>query len=247
MHPSGNLVLAAFGSDIELIRPMLRSVELKAGQVLCEPGERIVHVHFLSGGIASKMAVFEDGGEIECALVGREGAVGALAVMGLRRALTRDICHLPVRADIIEVDRLAAAARCSPVISRALERYCAWKTSCAVRNGACNARHAVEPRLCRWVLTCCDVLQAREIRLPQDVFAKMLGVQRTSVNPILQRLRADGLIDLGRSRLTVLDSRALAARACECYAAIRDMQREIWTADLEDAPPVPRPRTHSAA
>jgi CRP-like cAMP-binding protein len=83
VRPSGNLMLAAFGPDIELIRPHLRSVELKAGQVLSEPGERIAQVYFLASGIASKLAVFEDGGEIECALVGRQGAVGALAVMGL--------------------------------------------------------------------------------------------------------------------------------------------------------------------
>jgi CRP-like cAMP-binding protein len=237
MRPSGNLMLAAFGRDIELIRPHLRSVELKAGRVLSEPGERISHVYFLASGIASKLAVFEDGGEIECALVGRQGAVGALAVMGLRRALTRDV---------IEVGQLAAAARLSPLFARTLEHYCAWKTSCAVRNGACNARHPVEPRLCRWLLTCCDVLEAREIRLPQDIFAKMLGVQRTSVNPILQRLRADGLIDLGRSRLTVLDSRRLAARACECYAAMCALEQEIW-APLRDPSGLHRHNTHSAA
>jgi CRP-like cAMP-binding protein len=246
VRPSGNLMLAAFGPDIELIRPHLRSVELKAGQVLSEPGERIAHVYFLASGIASKLAVFEDGGEIECALVGRQGAVGALAVMGLTRALTRDVCHLPVRADVIEVGQLVAAARLSPLIARTLAHYCAWKTSCAVRNGACNARHAVEPRLCRWLLTCCDVLEAREIRLPQDIFAKMLGVQRTSVNPILQRLRADGLIDLGRSRLTVLDSRRLAARACECYAAMCDLEQEIW-APLRDPSGLHRRNAHSAA
>jgi CRP-like cAMP-binding protein len=221
-------MLEAFGPDIALIRPHLRAVKLKAGQVLCEPGDRIGHVYFLEAGIVSKMAVFEDGAEIECALVGREGAVGALSALGLRTALTRDVCHVPVSADVIEAPRLSDAALRSARIHATLDHYCAWKMSCAVRNGACNARHAVEPRLCRWLLTCSDVLESEQIPLSQDVFAKMLGVQRTSVNPILQRLRADGLIELGRSRLSILDPQRLQARSCECYAAVKLTEHEIW-------------------
>jgi CRP-like cAMP-binding protein len=222
-----NRFLASFGPDIALIRPFLREVTLGAGQVLCEPGERIRNVYFLHEGVVSKLAVFEDGSEIECALVGREGAVGAMSALGLRTAVTRDICHLPVRALVTEAAKLFEAAHTSETIHAALDRYCAWKMSYAIRNGACNARHAVEPRLCRWLLSCSDVLEEREIPLPQDVFAKMLGVQRTSVNPILQRLRADGLIELGRSRLILLDREGLMERTCECYEAMRWQEHEM--------------------
>jgi CRP-like cAMP-binding protein len=230
-------MLAAFGADLELVRPHLRRVALEAGAVLCEPGERIRNVYFLEGGVVSKLTVFEDGAEIECALVGREGAVGALSALGLRTSVTRDICHLPVRAHVIDAALLAEIARRSPRIHDALDRYCAWKMTYAIRNGACNARHAVEQRLCRWLLTCSDVLQEREIRLSQDVFAKMLGVQRTSVNPILQRLRADGLVALGRSRLALMDRDGVRARACECYDSMRWFDDEVWPVrDPHEAP-----------
>lgn len=223
-----NGFLASFGPDIELIRPHLREVTLTAGQILCEPGERIRKVYFLHAGVVSKLTVFEDGTEIECALVGREGAVGAMSALGLRTAVTRDICHLRVSAQVIDAARLYDAARASETIHNALDRYCAWKMSYAIRNGACNACHPVEQRLCRWLLTCSDVLEEPEIRLPQDVFAKMLGVQRTSVNPILQRLRSDGLIELGRSRLIVTDRDGLMARACECYEAMRSAEDSVY-------------------
>ena len=215
-----NRFLASFGPDVEIIRPYLREVTLGAGQILCEPGDNIRKVYFLHAGMVSKLTVFEDGTEIECALVGREGAVGAMSALGLRTAVTRDICHMRVSAQVIDAARLHQAARVSETIHAALDRYCAWKMSYAIRNGACNARHPVEQRLCRWLLTCSDVLEEPEIRLPQDVFAKMLGVQRTSVNPILQRLRADGLIELGRSRLILTDRDGLIGRACECYDAM---------------------------
>jgi CRP-like cAMP-binding protein len=227
-----NRFLASFGRDVELIRPHLRDVTLNAGQILGEPGDRIRKVYFLNAGVVSKLTVFEDGTEIECALVGREGAVGAMSALGLRTAVTRDICHMRVSAEVIDAARLHDAAHASETIHFALDRYCAWKMSYAIRNGACNACHPVEQRLCRWLLTCSDVLEEPEIRLPQDVFAKMLGVQRTSVNPILQRLRADGLIELGRSRLIVTDRNGLISRACECYEAMRAVEPVV----LEDAP-----------
>jgi CRP-like cAMP-binding protein len=215
-----NGFLAAFGPEIALVRPHLREVTLKAGQVICEPGERINKVFFLNGGLVSKLTVFEDGTEIECALVGREGAVGALSALGLRRSVTRDVCHMAATASVIDATRLADAAQKSARIHAVLDAYCAWKMTYAIRNGACNAVHPVEHRLCRWLLTCADVLEGDEIRLPQEVFAKMLGVQRTSVNPILQRLRAERLIALGRSRLVVLDRERLMDRACECYKSM---------------------------
>jgi CRP-like cAMP-binding protein len=222
-----NRFLASFGPDVEIIRPHLREVTLAAGQILCEPGERIHRVYFLNSGIVSKLTVFEDGAEIECAVVGREGAVGAMSALGLRTAVTRDVCHMRVTAQVCDVARLREAARASETIHAALDRYCAWKMSYAIRNGACNARHAVEQRLCRWLLTCSDVLEEPEIRLPQDVFAKMLGVQRTSVNPILQRLRAEGLIELSRSRLIVRDRAGLIDRACECYDAMASAENSV--------------------
>jgi hypothetical protein len=119
--------------------------------------------------------------------------------------------------------------------------------SYAIRNGACNARHPVEQRLCRWLLTCSDVLEEPEIRLPQDVFAKMLGVQRTSVNPILQRLRADGLIELGRSRLILKDRAGLIGRTCECYAAMVSAENSVL--GVSASAPITRfePRGVSAA
>jgi CRP-like cAMP-binding protein len=231
-----NRFLASFGADLAIIRPHLREVLLDAGQVLAEPGEPVRKVYFLHEGAVSKLTVFHDGAEIECALVGREGAVGATAALGLRNSVTRDVCHLKAAALSIDTVRLAEAAHVSETIRRGLERYCAWKMSYAIRNGACNARHAVEQRLCRWLLTCSDVLEEPQIRLPQEVFAKMLGVQRTSVNPILQRLRAEGLIELGRARLTVLDRDGLGDRACECYAAMREVESTILAPDAEPAP-----------
>src|SRR4030095_8546317 len=97
----------------------------------------------------------------------------------------------------------------------------------ATRTGACTACHTVEQRLSRWLLTCSDVLESDEIALPQDVFAKMLGVQRTSVNPALRALQAVGAVALGRSRVTIRDRKVLSWHACECYETMR-CDQQAW-------------------
>ena len=229
MPPKTNRFLASLGDEIAIIRPHLRESILRPGQVLCEPGETVSKVYFLHEGLVSKLTVFEDGTEIECALIGRDGAVGATSAIGMKTAITRDVCHLKAHTSCIDAGALEQAARVSERIHQAIDDYCAWKMSYIIRNGACNARHSVEQRLCRWLLTCSDVLERRQIDLRQDIFAKMLGVQRSSVNPILQRLQADGLIEVGRGRLVIMLRPALIDRACECYPAMRLPDLGTWT------------------
>jgi CRP-like cAMP-binding protein len=230
MSPRTNRFLASLGDEVEFIRPHLRDSILKPGHVLCEPGDTVSKVYFLHEGLVSKLTVFEDGTEIECCLIGRDGAVGATSAIGMKTAITRDVCHLKAHASCIDAEILERAARASERIHRAIDDYCAWKMSYIIRNGACNARHSVEQRLCRWLLTCSDLLQRRQIDLRQDIFAKMLGVQRSSVNPILQRLQADGLIEIGRGRLIIMRRPALTDRACECYPAMRAPADGRWAA-----------------
>jgi CRP-like cAMP-binding protein len=228
------------GDQIDLIRPHLREVLLRPGQVLYEPGDAVSKVYFLHQGLVSQLAVFEDGTEIECALVGRDGAIGATAAIGLKTSVTRDVCHVGAAASVLDVAALERAAARSEGVHGAVDRYCAWKIATVIRNGACNARHSVEQRLCRWLLSCSDVLEQRQIDLRQEVFAKMLGAQRTTINPILQRFRAEGLIALGRGRVTLLDRAMIRERTCECYEAMR--------ADAGEGPaPAGRPASRSLA
>jgi CRP-like cAMP-binding protein len=235
MFGRGNKLLGAMGEDFSLLQPYLRRVRLSAGEILYDIGDEVGRVYFPCSGLFSKLSVFEDGSEIESALVGRNGAIGALSGLGLSYALTRDVCHLPCEAWAISSERLGEACRVSPHVHECLDRYCAWMMICAVRNGACNACHTVDNRLSRWLLTCRDTLEEDEIPLSQDIFAKMLGVQRSSVSPILQKLRNEGLIALERGRLRILDPPGLLARSCECYASMSSAGRE-WLSFKRMAP-----------
>jgi len=217
---SRNLILRDFGPDLDLIRNDLVATRIRAGQVLSEPGEEIRNVYFLAEGVVSKFTVFETGQEVECVLAGRNSAVGGLSALGFATALTRNISIFDAQAWSIPRQRLAWACRESPRIAGVVSRCGQEQMRYAIRVGACNALHGIEQRLSRWLLSCSSLLDRRDIGLAQELFAKVLGAQRSSINPMLQRFQADGLISLGRSRLTIIDREGLQRRACECYAAL---------------------------
>jgi CRP-like cAMP-binding protein len=203
-----------------LIEADLVRTTLRAGQVLNEPGDEIRSIYFLAEGVVSKFAVFGNGHEVECVLVGPNSAIGALAAVGFRTALTRDVSIFDAQAWSLPRTRLEWACKHSPRVARAVERSCQSQMRYAIQVGACNAVHGVEQRLSRWLLSCSTLLQQPEIGLGQEVIAKILGVQRSSINPMLQRFQSDGLIALRRSRVTVVDPEGLERRACECYATL---------------------------
>ena len=49
-----------------------------------------------------------------------------------------------------------------------------------------------------------------DVALTQDQLAEMLGSARTSIQRVLKQLEADGLIELGYRRITVVDPDGLA-------------------------------------
>jgi CRP-like cAMP-binding protein len=80
----------------------------------------------------------------------------------------------------------------------------------------CNAFHSIPERAARWLLHAQDRAGDR-IELTQEAFAGLLGVQRTTVNAVVQDLSSEGLIATGRGRIRVTDRAGLKRRACECY------------------------------
>jgi CRP-like cAMP-binding protein len=88
------------------------------------------------------------------------------------------------------------------------------------QTAACNALHSVEARLARWLLQGLVMTDEREIPLTQDSLAKILGVRRTSVTLMANRLQQEGLIRYRRGHIVVLNRMGLERVACECYRAI---------------------------
>jgi CRP/FNR family transcriptional regulator, cAMP and macrophage regulator len=79
------------------------------------------------------------------------------------------------------------------------------------------------------------------VPLPQAALAEMLGVQRTSVNRVLQILRRRGIVELAYGGLSVKDWRALEDLALVTYQLSEDPSPSRLTGALE--PPADIPET----
>ena len=79
-----NRILASLplGSQ-EALKPHLKTVELKHGTVLFEPGATVDHVYFPRSGVISLVVELEEGDMLETAMVGRDGVLGV--TIGARR------------------------------------------------------------------------------------------------------------------------------------------------------------------
>ena len=81
---------------------------------------------------------------------------------------------------------------------------------------ACNAAHLLPQRLAKWLARLHRANQERDIHLTQADLARLLGVQRTSVNAAAQRLQSDGAARFTRGRIVIRDLEALSCSACDC-------------------------------
>jgi DNA-binding transcriptional regulator YhcF (GntR family) len=96
------------------------------------------------------------------------------------------------------------------------------------QSAACNARHMIEARMCRWLLRMRDLADSDNLLPTQEFLAQMLGVQRASVSIVASALRKAGLIKYQRGRIRILNVKGLRNGSCECYATVK----AAWTDEL---------------
>jgi CRP-like cAMP-binding protein len=87
---------------------------------------------------------------------------------------------------------------------------------------ACNALHQIEARFCRWLLQTRDRTESDNIQLTQKFLAEMLGVRRTSVTEVANKIQAAGAISYARGVIKIIDLEAVQALSCECYETLRE-------------------------
>jgi CRP-like cAMP-binding protein len=205
----------------------MREVSLSVGRVVAEPGEPIDHVYFPTSGVISVITQLKDGHRVESLTVGREGAVGLLGAVGDPIWVSRGLVQIAGAALRVAATPMRDAARQDPAIMDVVIRYAQVSEAQLHQASACNALHAIEARLCRWLLTCEDRVGDEVLPLTQEFLAMMLGVQRTRVTTAAQTLQRRGLIKYRRGLITVLDRPAMELAACECYRTSEDIHDRI--------------------
>jgi CRP-like cAMP-binding protein len=128
---------------------------------------------------------------------------------------------VPGAAFRVPMEALEEAKKHSPFITNLFCRFSDYLLAEVMQSVACNAFHSIPERAARWLLHAQDRAGDR-IELTQETFAGLLGVQRTTINAVVQELSAEALIATGRGRIRVVDRAGLKRRACECYERIEE-------------------------
>ena len=220
---AGNSLLATFSSEARgLIEPFGTVVELETGETVLSHGDEVRSSLFPIGSTMISMAVELSGGRtVEVAMVGRRGALGGIISCGKAPAFATAQVLVGGPAFRVPMEALEEAKRRSPFIANLFCRFSDYLLSQVMQSVACNAFHSIAERAARWLLHAQDRAGDR-IELTQGALAGLLGVQRTTVNAVIQQLEQEGLISTGRGVVRVTDRAGLKRRACECYRALED-------------------------
>lgn len=217
-----NRLLAALPPEAyHSLQPNLEIVSLAFKQVLFQPQELIPYVYFPTSSLVSMLTVLTDNTAVEIGVVGNEGMVGIPLFLGTDRCTFRAIVQIPGEAVRLRANVFKQAIAQVEPLSHWVQRYINLLLIQISQTSACNSRHSIEQRCCRWLLMMHDSAKAEEFEITQEFLAQMLCVRRASVTEAALRLQKAGLLRYSRGKMTIRDRQGLEATACECYSSLK--------------------------
>ena len=205
-------------SDLAQLRPHLHKVTFDYRMPLCEANETIRAVYFPISGVASLVNTMADGFATEVGTIGNEGLVGIPIVLGDTVGPTNVYIQVPGAGLRLKANILKDLLERSTASRTLMLHYVHAFFNQVAQSAACNTAHKIEQRCCRWFLMTHDRMQSDKFPLTQEFLAMMLGVRRTTVSEVAQKLRALDLVQYSRGHATILDRAGLERHSCECYA-----------------------------
>jgi CRP-like cAMP-binding protein len=119
----------------------LRQISLAQHHAIYEPGVLIDEIYFPQSGMISLLVVAKDGGAVETATIGREGAVGLHGALGKRLSFTRATTQVAGKFSIIRASALAHLVQDHVPLRDMITRYTEVLWAEAQQLAACNAVH----------------------------------------------------------------------------------------------------------
>lgn len=224
-----NLLLAPLSAaSRELVLSQCTPVTLPLRSVLYAASSLPADGYFITSGLASIVGFTSAGDTAEVGIVGTEGLVGAMQLLGPALAPTECFMQLAGSALKIPFPKLQHLFKSSEEIRMRILEFVQAHALSLSQMATCNRLHNAEERLARWLLTVEDRIQSNKIDLTQEFLAQMLGAQRTTVTMVAGTLQRAGLIEYKRGTLHILNRKALEAAACDCYGVIKKLYANLY-------------------
>lgn len=233
-HASNFLLGRLTPLSLARVASQLSVIDLTASEVLAESHQRIQRVYFPHSGIISCVVELSDGNAIETGMIGRDGVFGAAQALDHKVSLNLVTVQITGKASVTTPERVRALAGELPEFKALLMQYEQFFLAQVQQTAACNAVHDIEARTCKWLARMHDLV-GPDMPVTQELFARMMGVRRTSVTTVAGTLQQAGLISYSRGRLHIVDIEQIRKRACECGEAIRSHFSRMFASEVTDA------------
>ena len=201
--------------------PQLTPVRLGFKQVLVEPDTPIRDVYFPRDGVASIIAVEQEGDPVEVGTIGPDGLIGIPVLHSAESMPYRVFVQIPGHAWRLSADAFRQIVDERPAVRHLLLRYAQYFTDQVSQSVACNQLHTLDERCARWLLMTHDRVEGDSFELTHEFLSYMLGVRRAGVTVAMGVLQAANVIQYTRGRITVLDRPRLEEASCGCYHITR--------------------------
>ena len=190
------------------------------------------HAYFLTSGMASVVTAMEDGGTAEVGVIGYEGLVGSVHLLGPAKVSTDSFVQLDATALKISLPDLQRTFRSSEEVRDRILEFVQEQALTVSQIAGCNRLHEAEARLARWLLMAQDRTQTEVMEFTQEFLAMMLGSRRTTVTLVAGGLQRSRVIEYSRGRVKILDRAGLEARACDCYQITKELHTNLYLSAL---------------
>jgi CRP-like cAMP-binding protein len=210
------MIKQLISDKFEKLLPSFQLVCLEAGQLIFRPHEAIQYVYFPVSAIIAMQIDISDGTAADIVLIGKEGMVGS-GVMGGNQNFSRArvkfagfAYKLPLSVFQSELALDSAFLKIWMATTRQMILQIAMPT-------VCSSKHSNEQQIIRWIMNTLDKTQGQTLQITHQEIADTLGIRRESVTLTAGKLSHEGLIEVTRGQLQILDRPKLEIRACECY------------------------------
>jgi CRP-like cAMP-binding protein len=229
LKKSSNLFLDSLSPESRAtLSRLATAVSLAPGIVLYEPQVVPDYAYLLTSGIASTITKTRDGDSAEVGLIGHEGMVGSLQLLGPAAVPAESMIQIEATALRISLREFRKLFLASEEIRNRLLEFIQNEALTIIQVAGCHRLHGTEQRMCRWLLMVQDRVQTDELKLTHSFLALMLGIRRPTVTLVARSLQKDGMLEMHRGIFKILDRSKMEARACECYQNVSVLYRDLY-------------------
>jgi CRP-like cAMP-binding protein len=227
----------------ELLMKLSTTVSLPLGTVLYQPEVIPEYAYLLTSGIASTITKTRNGDSAEVGLIGHEGVVGSLQLLGPAPVPAESMIQIDATALRISLPKFRKIFLESEEIRNRVLEFVQNEALTIIQIAGCHRLHGTEERMCRWLLMVQDRVQTEELKLTQSFLALMLGIRRPTVTLVARTLQKRGLLELRRGFFKVADRPKMEANACECYKTVKQLYANLYKHHQQPDRLQPNPRT----